>query len=158
VAEATTLGVQLAAALAAVHAAGILHRDIKPANVMKDVAGRWVLADFGLGRRGDAAGATPSGTPMYMAPELLHGGGASERSDVCSLGLSLWFALAGRHPFDAASLAALEAAAARGPQPPLRESRADVPAPLAAAIERAIAPDAAARWGSARELEQALAS
>lgn len=141
------LGTDLAAALAAVHAAGMLHRDVKPANVVRDSDGRFVLTDFGLGRRDHAAdpGAGPSGTPMYMAPELLAGAPASERSDVYALGLVIWFALAGRHPFEAGTLAQLADAVGRGPDTPLRTLRPEAPAPLVEAIEQAIAPDPAQR-------------
>lgn len=153
------LGVEIGSALTAVHAAGLLHRDIKPANVIRDAEGGYVLADFGLGLRRDKPGigfTGPSGTPMYMAPELLAGAPASERSDVYSLGLLLWFALAGRHPFEAKTLAELAAAAAIGPRPGLRELRPGVPAPLATIIEQAIAPDPARRFASPRAMVEAL--
>lgn len=158
-AAATRLGTEMAGALAAVHAAGLLHRDLKPANVVRDGQGGFVLADFGLGLRVDAARTAPlaSGTPMYMAPEVLAGSPAGARSDVHSLGLVLWFALAGRHPYEVKTLAERIAAATAGPTPPLRTLRPEVPAPLAAAIERAIAPDPQARFASARELAAALA-
>ena len=157
--DAARLGIEIGSALAAVHAAGLLHRDIKPANVLRDGEGRHVLADFGLGLRWDHAAlrtAAPSGTPMYMAPELLSGAAASEQSDVYSLGLVLWFALTARHPFDAATIPELTKAAAHGPKPALREVRADLPAALAAIVERAIAPEPRARFASARELVAAL--
>jgi tRNA A-37 threonylcarbamoyl transferase component Bud32 len=146
------LGTEIGSALAAVHAAGLLHRDVKPANVVRDAEGRFVLADFGLGLRWDEASQTtrPSGTPMYMAPELLAGSAPSARSDVYSLGMLMWFALAGRHPFDIATLDELRAAAKRGPRPALREVRPDVPAGFAAVVERAIAPDPAARFAGAQ--------
>lgn len=155
---AVRLGVEIGSALAAVHAAGLVHRDVKPANVMHDTEGRYVLADFGLGLRWDFAGTGfgPSGTPMYMAPELHAGSPASERSDLYSLGLLLWFALAGRHPFESDRLDELRAMAARGPRPRLRELRPDVPGPLAAVIERSIAPDPSERFAGARTFVEAL--
>jgi hypothetical protein len=153
------LGVEIGSALAAVHAAGLLHRDVKPANVVRDPDGRSVLVDFGLGVRESqnlVARARPSGTPMYMAPELLAGGAASERSDLYSLGLVLWFALAGRHPFAVDSIAELTAAARVGPRPRLRDVRPGVPAPLAAIVERAIAPAAEDRPANVRAFVEAL--
>jgi hypothetical protein len=158
-AEAARLGAQVGSALAAVHAAGLLHRDVKPANVVRDGEGRWVLADFGLGLRWDGAAlraAGASGTPMYMAPELLAGADASERSDIYSLGALLWFALAGRHPFEARSLEELVRAAAVGPRPALREARPEVPPALASIVERAMAPEPAGRYARAQQLIEAL--
>jgi len=157
-AVAARLGVEIGSALVAVHGAGLIHRDIKPANVVRDAEGRHVLADFGLGLPADQAAARetdPSGTPMYMAPERFSGAAASERSDVYSLGLLLWFALAGRHPFEAATFADLKAAVERGPRP-LRELRQDIPVELAAVIERAIAKDPAERFPDARAMVEAM--
>jgi hypothetical protein len=157
--EAVRLGVEIGAALAAVHTAGLLHRDVKPANVVRDAEGRYVLTDFGLGVRWDDAAAQatwPSGTPMYMAPELLVGAPPNVRSDVYSLGLLLWFALAGRHPFVASTFSELRAAAAGGPAPGLLQVRPDVPAPLAEIVERAIAPVPESRVVSAQLLVDAL--
>jgi serine/threonine protein kinase len=157
-ARATALGLEIGGALDAVHAAGLLHRDVKPANIVRDAAGRHVLADFGLGVRVDPtlpAPPGPSGTPMYMAPEVLAGASPTVRSDVYSLGLVLWFALTGRHPFESGSLEELIEAARRGVRP-LRQVRRDVPASLAAAIDRATLPTPEGRLASARELVEAL--
>jgi hypothetical protein len=158
-AEARRLGVEIGSALAAVHAAGLLHRDVKPANVIRDSEGRFVLADFGLGVREAQAASTrdrPSGTPMYMAPELLAGGAASERSDLYSLGMSMWFALAGRHPFLVDTLADLVPASSTGPRPRLRELRPGVPAGLVAIVERAIEPEPGKRYAGLRPMIEAL--
>lgn len=157
--EAARLGIEIGSALAAVHAAGLLHRDVKPANVVRDVEGRFVLADFGLGAKWDRAmlaAARPTGTPMYMAPELFAGTSPSVRSEVYSLGLLLWFALAGRHPFDVDTLDALKAAAGRGPMPRLREARPEVDVELAKIVERAISPAPGARFSTVTELVDAL--
>lgn len=157
-ATASRLGAEIGSALAAVHAGGLVHRDLKPANIVRDAEGRFVLADFGLGLRADSpAAAGASGTPMYMAPETLAGSAASARSDVYSLGLLLWFALAGRHPFAVATLAERIAVATAGPSPSLRELRPGVPPRLAAVVERAIAPEPAARFASATEVVAAFA-
>ncbi len=157
--DAVRLGVQIGSALTSVHSAGLLHRDVKPANVVRDGDGRFVLTDFGLGQRWDQATlheAGPSGTPMYMAPEVLNGGPASERSDVYSLGLLLRFAMTGRHPFEATSLTELIRAVANGPRPSLDEARAGLPLSLRTAVERATSPDPEARHPSARQVVEAL--
>lgn len=161
-AEAVRLGREIGGALSAVHAAGLLHRDIKPANIVRDADGRWVLADFGLGHPlpalGDAA-AKPrgiAGSPMYMAPELLLGSGPDVRTDVYAIGLLVWYALAGAHPFPEGSLEELRVAAATGPRPSLAEKRAGLPPPLVEAVERAIAPTAALRFNTAQAFVAAL--
>ncbi len=129
--------------------------------MIRDSESRFVLADFGLGRRWNLEAlesAAPSGTPMYMAPELLAGGPATERTDVYALGMLLWFALAGRHPFEVGSLDELSRLARLGPRPRLREIRPDLPEALVAVVERAIAPEPQARLARARDLEEALKS
>ncbi|MGH7724510.1 MAG: serine/threonine-protein kinase [Candidatus Eiseniibacteriota bacterium] len=158
-AEARRLGIEIGSALVAMHAAGLLHRDIKPANVIRGSQGGWVLADFGLGmREGDAASTRrpPSGTPMYMAPELLQGDAPSERSDLYSLGMLLWFALTGRHPFPVDTLAELVTSAHTGPRPRLRELRPAVPAKLTTIVERAIEPRPEDRFENVRAAVVAL--
>jgi hypothetical protein len=154
VAEAVRLGREIGSALAAVHELGMVHRDVKPANIMLDAQGRFVLSDFGLGRRWSADRAESiGGTPMYMAPECLDGAPASQRSDVHSLGLVLWFALAGRHPHSAATVEELRAA----PRPPvsLGSLRTDVTPAVESALERALATRPEAR-PTAREFAALL--
>ncbi len=160
-AEAVRLGREIGSALAAVHAAGLLHRDIKPANIVRDADGRFVLTDFGLGlarREAPAATMAVAGSPMYMAPELLFGSAPDARADIYALGMLVWYALAGRHPFPASSLEALRIAAANGPGPSLAECRPGLPAALLAAVESATAPAASQRLGQATAFVEALAS
>lgn len=159
--EAARLGAEIGSALAAVHASGLLHRDIKPANVVRDADGRFVLADFGLGlpRHETAeAGAAVAGSPMYMAPELLFGSPPDARADVYALGMLVWFALAGRHPFPAGTLDSLRKAATAGPSPALAQCREGLPPALAATVEKAIAPSATQRFSTAATFVAALAA
>lgn len=148
------LGIAIASALTAVHAEGLLHRDIKPANIVRDEDGRWVLTDFGLGRTAaDSASIEgPSGTPMYMAPELFEGRPSSVQSEIYALGLTLWFALAGRHPFRASSLASLIEEVRKGPGAP----DAKIPPGLRELLTRATARRPQDRFASAGDLMKAL--
>jgi len=108
-AKALDIARQLCAGLAAAHSKGVLHRDLKPANVMLDGRGHVRITDFGLAVAAgdDATTGDISGTPAYMAPEQLAGKGASVRSDIYALGLTLYELYTGRRAFDANSLAEL---------------------------------------------------
>ncbi|HEY3334785.1 MAG TPA: serine/threonine-protein kinase [Candidatus Limnocylindrales bacterium] len=112
----TSIGADIAGALAAVHAAGLVHRDVKPSNILLDVDGRARLADFGIAR-GEAtevledvtAAGDVVGTLRFLPPEVLEGGAATPASDVWALGAVLYEAVSGRPPFDASSPASLVA-------------------------------------------------
>lgn len=104
---------QLASAVAAVHAAGLVHGDIKPGNVMIEPGGRAVLMDFGAAAEAEAALPTRFGSPLLMAPETLDGKPASAASDVYAVGAVLYFAATGRYPVEAATLDELRERQAR---------------------------------------------
>lgn len=91
----------VASALGAVHAAGIVHRDVKPTNIMVDRSARVRLTDFGVARfaTDDSANGMMVGTMKYMAPEQARGQDADRRADIFSLGVVIWEMLAGRAPF-----------------------------------------------------------
>ena len=145
--------------LAHAHGRGIIHRDIKPSNVLlAEDDGSVRLLDFGLARLPEsetltAVGDVP-GTLAYIAPERLGGQPATAAADVWAVGVLLWEALAGRHPFWRSSLLETARAIEQG-APPLRTLRTDLPRPLLAAVERALDLDPAGR-PRAEEFAQAL--
>ena len=157
--ETLLIGLDLASALSAVHSAGLLHRDIKTRNVLRARGGRVVLMDLGAGRTADK---TPeegdeTGTPMYMAPEVLARGPATVRSDVYSLGVLLYRLLTGTFPVTATELGQLRSAHAAGSREPLGALRQDLTSDIVATIERGCHPAPDARYASAAEFEAALA-
>lgn len=155
--EATQIGIDLCRALSAVHAAGLLHRDLKAANVMRADDGRVVLMDFGAGRElGDLVDTGSAGTPLYVAPEVLQGQPATVQSDVYSLGVLVYHLLTGSYPVRARSLPELRQAHERRPRRSVRVERPDLPARLAAVIDRAIDPRPERRYESAAALAAAL--
>jgi serine/threonine protein kinase len=158
--EALTLGVQVADALAAAHAVGVLHRDIKPENILLDRFGNAKLADFGIASvQGSTSTATGivTGTLAHTAPELLGGERASVASDVYSLGSTLYQLVAGSpafvHATDENQLPILRRAL-DDPVPELRDR--GVPDELASVIEWCMAKHPVQRPSSAGELARQL--
>jgi serine/threonine protein kinase len=103
---------QTAAALGAVHGAGLCHRDLKPANVMMREDGRIVLIDFGLAKRVDSGtqltmAGEVRGSPYYISPEQAEGIAVDQRSDLYSLGVMLYEMLTGQRPFRGATVVAI---------------------------------------------------
>jgi len=129
----------LAGALAAIHAGGLVHGDVAPQNILL-AADRAVLVDLGL-----ASGTGARGTPAYMAPEAL-AGHVEPRSDLYGLGASVIRIVSGRPPFEGATLGELAQRILAGAPP---RALPGVPAPLADLIRRLLARDVADRPGSA---------
>jgi hypothetical protein len=161
---ATGIVEQVAGALDAAHAAGLVHRDIKPANVLISVEGGFAdayLTDFGLSKqlRGGTAALTQTGmfvgTVDYVAPEQLKGEAVDARADIYSLGCVLFEALTGQIPFPRESETAKMWAHASEPPPSARERRAELSPDLDAVLQRAMAKDPADRFPSAGDLGRA---
>jgi serine/threonine-protein kinase len=150
-------------ALAHAHARGIAHRDIKPDNIICAPHGA-VLVDLGIARAIAQSGedrVTRSGfvvgTEQYMSPEQASGApDVDGRTDIYSLGVVLFEALAGRPPFASPSAAAVLDMHQRSPAPDVREFCSQVPGPVAMAITRSLAKQAADRWQEAVDLRAAL--
>jgi len=137
---------QLAEALAHANSRGVVHRDVKPANVLvvEDETLRVRLVDFGLAAFAEAETLTAvgdvPGTLAYISPERLAGEQGTAAGDVWSVGVILWEALAGRHPFWCPSLLATGKAIAEG-APTLASVRPELPERLVAAVDGALAYD-----------------
>jgi len=159
--EAALIGQELCRALAAVHKAGLVHRDIKAQNVMREEGGRLVLMDFGAGQvlhaDGHPTGGRLTGTPLYLAPELLRGEDATIRSDIYSLGVLLFHLVTGQYPVTAGSLDDLRDAHATGRRVRLHDARPDLADDFVRVVERALAPEPLRRFASAGAMQEALA-
>ena len=155
--EAARVGADVASALSAAHRHGILHRDVKPQNILLDPDGRARLTDFGAARLDGQATVTQTGalvgTLPYLGPEVLAGKRADARTDVYGLGITLYYALAGRLP-DSPSPHLPPIPAAEGFHP--RVVRTDLPVWVDEIVARATTADPAHRYHSASSLLDAL--
>jgi hypothetical protein len=162
-AEAIAVVEPLCRAVAAVHDAGVLHRDIKLQNIVRAQRdGRPVLMDFSAGReasgggRADSVPRTVAGSPLYLAPEVITGRGASTASDVYSLGVVLYRLLTGRFPVEGRTLREVASAHALGERVTPAAALPAVPRLLAAVVARALEPDPSRRFASAAAFGDAL--
>ena len=152
---------EILAALSYAHRHGVVHRDLKPANIMIDKEDFAQVLDFGVA---EVVGTDPTrgqltGSPAYMSPEQIRAGYQDARVDVYAVGMALYWALTGRHPFEGAKdlETILEWQVGRVPMPP-RTFRPGISAGLDEVILRAIRKDPRERFRSCDEFRRALAA
>jgi hypothetical protein len=150
---------QVCHALEAAHEKGVVHRDVKPGNVMITPEGRVKVVDFGIARTAGAESVTRTGLVMgsasYLSPEQARGEPGDERSDIYSLGCVLYQMLTGRPPFVAENpISALYQHVNEPVEPP--SSIKPVPPALENVVLRALEKEPAKRFGSVKEMEDAL--
>ncbi len=166
-----TVGLRVLRGLAAAHEyrapdgslSPVIHRDVSPQNIMLALNGDVKLGDFGMAHARDRIAELTQpgfvkGTLSYIAPEVLKGEPATPLSDLFSLSVTLWEALAGERLFHAKSDAEVVDQIRRCDVPPLTGKRGDLPARLAATVHRGLAGEPSARFASARDMANHVAN
>lgn len=163
VGEAVDSILQIISGLEAAAEVGILHRDIKPANCFEEIGGQVKIGDFGLSISTEAREDNPItldgtvfGTPAFASPEQLRGDELNVRSDIYSVGSTLYFLLTGTAPFSGKTMGGLIANVLEKKPDSVRELRPEVPVELAAAVSRCLSKSPSERIASYAELREAL--
>ncbi len=173
--DAVDIAIQTAAGLTAAHGAGIVHRDIKPENIVIRRDGLVKIVDFGIAKLNTESPARPSesrgtrlesatqpgmvlGTAKYMSPEQARGLAVDNRTDLFSLGAVLHEMIAGKAPFEGATISDVIAEILKSDPPPLDQTVPETPRELARIVGRAMHKDRQGRYQSAKNLVDELQS
>src|SRR5438874_7045553 len=163
--EALEMAIQITRALVAAAAHDLIHRDLKPSNIMLTSESEAKVIDFGLAKAITDAGGEMDltrgefvGTPSFASPEQFGSGSVDARSDIYSLGATLWFALTGLAPHSGSTIEEIRDRQARDDLPVEQLVARKVPEPIIKLLRCTLAVDPARRPASARELMEALES
>lgn len=158
--QAVAIGAAAAEGLEAAHRLNMIHRDVKPQNIIIGPDSQVKITDFGIAKSGLSTAMTETGvtfgTADYISPEQARGLPASPRSDIYSLGVTLYEALTGRLPFAGDSSIAVAMQHVSDDPPPLRMYNPRIPPQLEALVLRALSKNADDRPASAREFARLL--
>jgi len=158
--KALSIIVKVAEALSYAHSMGVVHRDIKPANIMYEPESDTPkVTDFGIARITDSSKTKTGmvlGTPSFMSPEQLAGKKIDGRSDLFSLGVTLYQLLCGQLPFSGESMTQLMFAIASNPHPPIRTYNAKLPPWIETIIDKALTKDPEQRYQTGAEFAEAI--
>lgn len=152
--EALNISVQIASGLSAAHENRIIHRDIKPQNIIMSRDGKVKVTDFGIAKVADSTTVTTTaaGTVHYISPEQARGGYSDERSDIYSLGITMYEMVTGRVPFEGETNVAVALMHIQSEITPPRQLEPSIPVSFEKIILKCTQKKPERRYASAREL------